>query len=223
MRLRSLLPQIHILVGLEAEFIRPEYATHVAKLISDPRVDYFIGSVHHVHSIPIDYDADMYAAAVATSNDSEEQLWEDYYDLQYEMLTALKPRVVGHFDLIRLLASDPARDIREWKGAWSKAQRNLKLAAEQGGWLECNTAALRKGLAEPYPGKVIAQEWLSLGGKFTLSDDSHGIGHVATNYAKGVDYLLSLGIKDVWTLRRRDDGKVQDVAVSLEEIRKQFD
>ena len=98
----------------------------------------------------------MYQSALKISG-SEEKLYEDYYDLQYEMLKALKPRVVGHFDLIRLMSETPGRDIREWKGVWDKAVRNLKLVAQQGGWLECNSAALRKGLEEPYPGRVISE------------------------------------------------------------------
>lgn len=222
-RLREVLKEdIHVLVAFEAEFIRPEYEAHVKTLASDPRIDYFVGSVHHVHSIPIDYDASMFVEALQAAGGSEEQLFEDYYDLQHQMLTALTPRVVGHFDLIRLFASDPGRDIRQWPGVWEKVQRNLRLAASQGAWLECNTAALRKGLAEPYPGRVIAQEWLNLGGKFTLSDDSHGIAHVATNYPKGIDYLISLGVENVWTMKKLHNGPLLDVPVSLAEIKKQF-
>lgn len=149
--------QIHILVGFEAEFIRPSFEPLVKELTLPSCVDYFIGSVHHVHSIPIDYDAATYASAVQAAGGSEERLYEDYYDLQHEMLLALKPRIVGHFDLIRLKSEDPGRDVRQWKGVWEKVLRNLKLVKEQGGWLELNTAALRKGLEEPYPGRVISE------------------------------------------------------------------
>ncbi|KAG6197736.1 hypothetical protein E4U10_007891 [Claviceps purpurea] len=198
-------PRIHILIGFEAEFIRPSYAPLVKTLASSPAVDYFIGSVHHVHSIPIDYDQTKYAEAIAASGGSEERLYEDYYDLQHEMLLALKPKIVGHFDLIRLLSCDPGRDVRSWKGVWDRIMRNLRLVREQNGWLELNTAALRKGLEEPYPGRVIAEEWLKLDGRFTMSDDSHGIAHLATNYSRGLAYLASLGVKALWTFERQPD------------------
>lgn len=221
--------QIHILIAFEAEFIRPTYAPRVENLASADVVDYFIGSVHHVHSIPIDYDAATFARAVAASNGSEEKLYEDYYDLQYNMLLALKPRVVGHFDLIRLLSAQPGRDIRIWGGVWRKIVRNLKIVQKQGGWLECNSAALRKGLDEPYPCRIIAEEWLSMGGKFTMSDDSHGIAQVATNYSRALTYMESLGVKEVWTLKRTPHPGVgggravlEDVSVSLTEFRKSF-
>ncbi|OAA58722.1 histidinol-phosphatase [Cordyceps fumosorosea ARSEF 2679] len=231
--------QIHVLIGFEAEFIRSNFATHVAELFAAaPCLDYFIGSVHHVHGVPIDYDAASMAAAVAASSrtgdpagGTEEALHGDYYDLQHEMLRALRPRVVGHFDLIRLLSAEPGRDPRGWEGVWARIVRNLRLAAEQGAWLECNSAALRKGLAEPYPCRAIAEEWLRLGGKFTLSDDSHGVAHVATNYLAAVRYLQDLGVEHVWTFRRgphpwkpgHERARLEDVAVPLAEIRAQFE
>ncbi|KAI5459791.1 Polymerase/histidinol phosphatase-like protein [Mariannaea sp. PMI_226] len=228
--------KIHVLIGFEAEFIRPSFAPLVLALDEHPAVDYFIGSVHHVHSVPIDFDKDMYLQAKSLSGagspdpGTEERLYEDYYDLQHDMLTQLKPKVVGHFDLIRLLSDEPERDVRQWQGVWGKIVRNLKLAAEQGGWLEVNSAALRKGLAEPYPGRHIAEEWLKLGGKFTFSDDSHGIAQVATNYSRTVTYLEDLGVKEVWTYKRTTHPGIvgnqkvalEEVAIPLTEFRKTF-
>ncbi|RCI09393.1 hypothetical protein L249_3644 [Ophiocordyceps polyrhachis-furcata BCC 54312] len=222
--------KVGILIGFEAEFIRPDYAPRVRDLASDRRVDYFIGSLHHVHGLPIDYDAGFYADAVAASSSSsssssgagEEGLYRDYYDLQYEMLRALKPRVVGHFDLVRLLSADPGRDVSRLPAVWERIVRNLHLVASQGAWLECNTAALRKGLDEPYPCRVIAQKWLSMGGKFTISDDSHGVAQVATNYARGISYLESLGVESVWTLERRQNATLREKSVPLTEFRKHF-
>ncbi|KAI1410276.1 histidinol-phosphatase [Hypoxylon sp. FL1857] len=195
--------QIHILIGFEGEWMRPAYGPLINELSSHPSVDYFIGSLHHINSVPIDYDASYYARAVASAGGTEEQAYQRYYDQQLEMLQALKPRVVGHFDLVRLLSSQPGRDVQaEWPGVWERVVRNLRFVESYGGWLECNSSALRKGLAEPYPGRQIAEEWLRLGGRFTLSDDSHGIAQVATNYARALDYLASLGVTSLWTLRR---------------------
>lgn len=227
--------QIHILIGFEAEFIRPSFAPRVRVLAEHPAVDYFIGSVHHVHSIPIDFDARMFglardASGPASAPGTEEQLYEDYYDLQFQMLQQLKPRVVGHFDLIRLLSEEPARDIRQWKGVWERVVRNLELVAQQGGWLECNSSALRKGLAEPYPCRPISEEWLKMGGKFTFSDDSHGIAQVATNYVRAVTYLESLGVQEVWTYQRKphpglegnNRATIEEVGVPLTAFRENF-
>lgn len=230
--------QIHILIGFEGEFIRPEvYGALVQELAAHPAVDYFIGSLHHTCGAPIDFDKVFYAKARDAAGGTEELLYARYYDEQYAMLTALKPRVVGHFDLIRLMSEDPGRDLQSaWVAAvaggdetvWEKVVRNLKVIRSHDGWLECNSSALRKGLAEPYPARPIAEAWLKMGGKFTMSDDSHGIAQVATNYSRALDYLEGLGVKEVWTLRRDETPRRQagekgvliEVSVTLEEFRK---
>lgn len=243
--------QLHILIGFEGEFIRPNaYGPLVQQLAAHPAIDYFIGSLHHTCGVPIDFDAAFYAKARDAAGGGEERMYARYYDEQHAMLTALRPRVVGHFDLVRLLSSDPGRDARTaWTGkfadgdgvgggagcgagagatVWEKVVRNLEVIKSHGGWLECNTSALRKGLAEPYPARPIAEEWLKMGGKFTMSDDSHGIAQVATNYGRALDYLEGLGVTEVWTLKREScpglvDGKssvLKEVSVTLEEFRK---
>ncbi|KAK3390263.1 Polymerase/histidinol phosphatase-like protein [Podospora didyma] len=196
--------QIHILIGIESEFIRASYGPLIEKLAAPACIDYILGSIHHTAGIPIDFDKAMYIQAKDACGGLEMSLYQSYFDEQWVMLQELKPRVVGHFDLIRLLSDDPARDLKSWDGGrlWEKVLRNLELVASYGGWLECNTSALRKGLADPYPARPIAEEWVKIGGKFTFSDDSHGIAQVATNYIKGLDYLESLGVKEVWTLER---------------------
>ncbi|KAH9985724.1 histidinol-phosphatase [Xylariaceae sp. FL0662B] len=205
--------QIDLVIGFEGEWMRPAYGALVQELASDGRVSYFVGSLHHVCGVPIDYDGAYYARArdlaVTTTvrgegedESAEHPMWARYYDEQFDMLRALRPRVVGHFDLVRLLSEDPARDPRAWPKVWDCVARNLRFVADYGGLLECNSSALRKGLAEPYPCRAIAEEWLKLGGRFTLSDDSHGIAQVGTNYGRALDYLASLGVTSVWKLQR---------------------
>ncbi|KAK8051764.1 hypothetical protein PG993_003149 [Apiospora rasikravindrae] len=218
--------QIHILIGFEGEWLRPSYGPLIQSLAAEPCIDYFMGSLHHVNAVPIDYDASYYQKAVDSAGGTEEKLYERYYDQQFEMLQALKPRVVGHFDLCRLMSKDPARDP-----CGGKIVRNLQFVAGYGGWLECNTSALRKGLAEPYPCRTIAEEFLKMGGKFTMSDDSHGIAQVATNYKRGLEFLESLGVTDVWTLERTphpgvagtEKATLADKKVPVAEIKKSFD
>ena len=189
-----------------------------------------------MRGVPIDYDAGMYARAVEVCDGGggygdggkggEEGLFEVYFDEQMDMLRAVEPRVVGHFDLVRLFSEMPGRELRgEWKGVWERVVRNLEFVKGYGGWLECNTSGLRKGLAEAYPKREIAEEWTRMGGRWTFGDDSHGIAQVGTNYWRGLEYLEGLGVKELWTLERRPvagaDGEVELVekAVPIEEFR----
>ena len=149
--------QITILVGMEVDWIRLESEDFIQTLLKKYKLDLYVGSVHHVHAIPIDYSTELYLEAQRLSSSSNEKLYEDYFDLQYEMLKALKPPVVGHFDLIRLKSKDPNGSFKRYPRAWEKALRNLDFLKEYGGIVELNSSALRKGLSDPYPNEEICR------------------------------------------------------------------
>jgi len=50
---------------------------------------------------------------------------------------------------------------------------------------------------------------MDLGGRVCLSDDSHGVAQVGLNYRRMKDYLVSMGVKEIWhlvDLRERQGG-----------------
>ncbi|KAL8775271.1 MAG: hypothetical protein Q9209_000277 [Squamulea sp. 1 TL-2023] len=157
-RLQQLyLTDINILIGMEIDWIRSSSRGFIENLLSEFSLELFIGSVHHVHCVPIDYSTLLFDEARRISGGSNERLFEDYFDLQYEMLMALKPPIVGHFDLIRLKSEDPDTGFAFMEGVQHKISRNLAFIASYGGILELNSAALRKGLKEPYPNAEISK------------------------------------------------------------------
>jgi histidinol-phosphatase (PHP family) len=143
--------QIQLFVGFEGEWIRPESLELCERILEKHNVDLFVGSVHHVYTVPIDFDDAMYRQAREMGDGSDERIFADYFNAQFEMLKALKPPVVAHFDLIRLKSDDPERSFRLWPQVWEKIERNLKFIAMYGGVLELNSSSLRKGMSEPYP------------------------------------------------------------------------
>lgn len=149
--------QIRLFVGFEAEWIRESSLRLINDLLAKYPVDLFVGSVHHVRTVPIDYDTALYHKAREIAGGTDERIFEDYFDAQYEMLRSLKPPVVGHFDLIRLKSDDPDRSFVTWPSVWKKVMRNLNFVAEYGGVLELNSSSLRKGMKEAYPQVEICQ------------------------------------------------------------------
>ena len=151
--------QIGLPVGFECDWIRPESKGLIERSIKSYSFDYFIGSVHHVHTHPIDYDDEMYYQAKEKAGGTDEKLFEDYFDAQQDMLRGVQPPVIAHFDLIRLKSDDPniSGGWQQMKGVWSRVLRNLDFVAFYGGIIEVNTAALRKGMTEPYPKKEIIE------------------------------------------------------------------
>ena len=43
---------------------------------------------------------------------------------------------------------------------------------------------------------------MTRGGQFTISDDSHGIGHIGTNYGQLLQFIRRINISDLVVLRR---------------------
>jgi histidinol-phosphatase (PHP family) len=208
--------QIKIIIGFEIDWIRPASKELIDRSLSRFPFEFFIGSIHHMHTVPIDYDRPMYEQARDLAGGTDERLFEDYFDAQLDMLQQLQPLVVGHFDLIRLKSDDMERSFTSWPGVWSKVLRNLDFIASYGGMLELNSAALRKGMSEPYPKAEIcqvshlrtssfysdrSQEFGARGGRFCLSDDSHGVDQVALNFHRVLEFLSRADISTLHYLQ----------------------
>lgn len=149
--------QIRIVLGFESEWIRQSSLHLINRSLQSNPWDYFVGSVHHLHTRPIDVDRANYEAARDLSGGSEERLFGDYFDAQLAMLQATKPPIVGHFDLIRLKSDNPERSFQGWPNVWERILRNLNFVVSYGGLLEINFSSLRKGMSEPYPKDEIAK------------------------------------------------------------------
>lgn len=160
--------RIQLFVGFEGEWIRSGSLRIIQRILDTYELDLFVGSVHHVHTIPIDYDTETYHAARKISGGEDEQLFCHYLDAQLEMLQALKPPVVGHFDLIRLKSDSPDTSFTAWPNVWNKVVRNLRFIATYGGVLELNSSSLRKGMREAYPQVDICKVCLSIGNRPVL-------------------------------------------------------
>ncbi|KAI2828978.1 hypothetical protein CBS63078_3731 [Aspergillus niger] len=186
--------QINILIGFEIDWIRPASRQLIEESLSRHPFEFFMGSVHHTLTVPIDYDRPLYEKARALAGGTDELLFEAYFDEQLDMLKQVKPVVVGHFDLIRLKSDDPDRSFQDYPRVWEKILRNLDYVAGYGGLLEVNSAALRKGMKEPYPNGEICKEFLARGGRFCLSDDSHGLAQVGLNFHRVVPFLEQVGV-----------------------------
>ncbi|MCJ1479432.1 histidinolphosphatase [Lambiella insularis] len=208
---------ISILVGMETDWIRPSSLQIIEDLLKRHPLDTLVGSVHHVHGVPIDFDRDKYQQARRISGGTDEKLFADYYDAQLEMLKAVKPPIVGHFDVIRLWSDAPNTSKKDHNQVWEKIRRNLRFVSSYGGMLEINTAAIRKGMREPYPDGEICQvcrprlcgdevdtrkEFLKLKGRFVLSDDSHNISQVGFGYESIMAFTEKIGIEGLAILQK---------------------
>lgn len=168
--------------------------------------DYMVGSVHYVDEISIDGAPSDFERAVR-DHGGLEALAIRYYEEVTAMIEALRPEVVGHLDLIRLLAGESA--ALDTPSIRSGAHRTLEAALSCSAIIDVNTAAYRKGLASPYPAPWLVQEAASMGLGFCFGDDSHGPDQVGTGIDRARDYLLTNDVTTIAVLTREGNDLVR--------------
>ncbi|MBW2367703.1 MAG: histidinol-phosphatase [Deltaproteobacteria bacterium] len=186
---------IKILVGFETETYSGAIPL-ARRLQALWRPDYLVGSVHHVDDINFDGGPAEYQQAVDAAGGID-NLYGRYFDAQYDMITALKPAVVGHFDLIRIY--DP--DYPKWlvqPEIETRVLRNLSAVKAHGLILDLNLRALSKGAQEPYPARSILSKALEMGITVVPGDDSHGVDTVGGHMETGLRILDELGFDTHW-------------------------
>ena len=150
--------QITLLVGLETEYISSADLDALDKLLKENagRIQYIVGSVHHVNGVPIDFDLPTFQRAVdSLASHTHEVFLETYFDAQFAVMQQFRPEIIGHFDLCRLY--QPDLRILDFPSVRAKVERNICFAVSYGALFEVNAAAFRKGWASAYPSSDIVE------------------------------------------------------------------
>ena len=152
--------QITLLVGAETEYITEIDLIGLERLLkrNEGQIEYLVGSIHHVNSIPIDFDLPTFEKAVNSSSSEDysgsmARYLNAYLDSQYTLISRFKPEIIGHIDLCRLY--NPQLQFKDFPEAWSKFDRNIRYAVDYGALFEFNAAAFRKGWETAYPSKDV--------------------------------------------------------------------
>lgn len=167
--------QITILVGLETELITHDDLDRLDALLSKhaTRIEYIVGSIHHVNGIPIDVDHASFERALHTVNVNVDVIdvvtseavaemnthrmdafLSSYLDAHLDLLQRFRPEIIGHLDVCRLF--HPELRLAEFPHAWTKWRRNVGFAVGYGALFEVNAAAFRKGWHTAFPGEDLA-------------------------------------------------------------------
>jgi histidinol-phosphatase (PHP family) len=187
--------RIRLYAGMETE-THTGYAHHIHALVEKFCPDYLVGSVHHVHDICFDYSKADYDRLVQLCG-SHEALYEAYFDLQHEMITALRPFVVGHFDLIRIFDPDYEKRLMH-PVVRQKIERNLDLIKSMGLVLDFNLRPLARGEKEPYIASSILTKACEMGIRAVPGDDSHSAAEAGCHIDTAIALLQAAGFDTQW-------------------------
>lgn len=182
--------RISVLVGFEGEAYTG-FLEHTKDLIREFQPDYFIGSVHHVRDECFDVGKKRYDEIARTSGGLI-PMYCAYFDTQLELIEALKPPVIGHFDYIRIFDAEYPAHLSE-PDVKARIERNLERISAYGLILDFNVSSFREGGSEPYVSGWILQRALALGIRVIPGDDSHGTKTVGLAVEDGIQTLKETG------------------------------
>jgi histidinol-phosphatase (PHP family) len=207
--------RIDLLVGFETERLPPgDWLARMRGLRERFEPDYIVGSVHDVDGRCIDFKPeDTLEAAEAVGG--REELQMRYFDAVADLVSQLKPEVVGHIDLIRKFdGQHPSFSPRVHK----HITRALEAVKAVDGLLEINVATHRRGLGPVYPLPEILAEARRIGIDITLGDDSHGAHDVGVGLDAGLVAIEAAGYREVCYLAK-PGAEVVRMRAALSDVR----
>lgn len=168
--------------------------------------DYLIGSVHYVlkdgEYIPVDETKEIITNAVNRLYGGDiYSFLEDYFSNVENIADKTDCDIVGHLDLPEKFNGDGCLFDREnprYINAYTKAVKKL---IAQNKIFEINTGAIYRGYtALPYPHKNILELIANLGGKITVSSDSHDVNSIDFKLNDMCSLAKSCGFTEIYQL-----------------------
>jgi histidinol-phosphatase (PHP family) len=194
--------RLDLLVGFETERLPPEdWFGRMSELRARYKPDYIVGSVHDVDGLVIDYTPEA-TQQVADAMGGMESLRLRYFDAVKDLVSALRPEVVGHIDLIRKFDGPTPSFSPE---VFRRIDDALEAVRSVGGVLEVNCATHRRGLGPVYPLPPILERARSMGIGVTLGDDSHGAHDVGVGLDASMRAIAAAGYREVHYLAKPHD------------------
>ena len=108
--------------------------------------------------------------------------------------------ILAHPDLVKVWGGGrpaPTRDPRHYY------EPAVEAIAESGIAVEVSTAGLRKPVGEIYPAPAFAELCVEAGAPFALSSDAHLPEQVGYEYARAVEFLGEIGVKEICVFEGR--------------------
>lgn len=170
----------------------------IEALLSARPFDYVIGSVHFIGDGAVDHPG--YDVWELEGHDPE-RVWSRYFETLAEAAASGLYDTLAHPDLVKVWGAGtpvPDGDLRRFY------EPAVEAIAAAGVAVEVSTAGLSKPVGELYPAPELAALCVEAGVPFTLSSDAHIPAEVGRAYDQAVDFMRSLGIREICVFERRE-------------------
>lgn len=193
--IRSQYPTLEIISGLEADWY-PGCADDLSSLRADfsgkndYRPTFFLGSIHYIQKLAIDWDEDTRIWDELGPN----ALWCFYVKEWCEAATSGLFDSMAHPDLPKLLSTAGYKPTINLTPLW----KEMAQAAQEGKVrVEINTAGLIKDFKDYYPAKELLKEFFDASVPITVGSDAHHYRRIGANIQDAYAYAHSIGYTSI--------------------------
>ena len=188
--------RIKVLTGIELG-LQPYLANRYQDLLKEYDFDFVIGSSHLVDKI------DPYQPEFWTGKSSEEGILSYFQSIIDNVKAYSNFQVYGHIDYVVRYAPDKnlAYSYEKYADILDELLTTI-INAEKG--IEVNTSGYKYGLGFTHPHKDVIRRYKELGGELiTIGSDGHKPEHLAYDFHRAEEMLLSLGFKHYATFEKQ--------------------
>ncbi len=189
--------RIRIYCGLEMDALCP---------YEKEGLDYCIGSVHVLATdaghFNVDHSPQERDLCIERAFSGDRFAFvKRYYDDVVRMACALRPDILGHFDLVTKFSED-GQALGENDARYKKiALEALDAVLEIGTIIEVNTGAIARGYRRtPYPRPFLLEHIQEKHGNIVLSSDAHAAGTMNFGFEQAQAMLQEIGITETMML-----------------------
>ncbi len=210
--------QIELFLGVEWDVIADDFDLSP--------FDYAIGSVHHLpqpmklpENCPlelakafatdypcVDESADATARCISGHFGGDADAYAKAYFTEIKKVAAKDGvGIVGHFDLLTKFDEQRRFFTPPTKVYMEAALDAMETLVKADKVFEINTGAISRGYrSEPYPSRELLCALSEMGGKITISADTHHVSSVACAFEQAEKIARACGFKEVFKLSRID-------------------
>jgi histidinol-phosphatase (PHP family) len=178
--------KIEVKTGFEIDF--PITDALDRKYLTDPRLDYLIGSCHFLGGWAFDHPDNIKEFDKRDINN----IYSEYYKIILDMVQSGYFNIIGHFDLVKKFGHRAKTDF-------TKTVENLAriIAKQKNLAVELNTAGIRKPVGEIYPSKAIIEIFFKFNVPVTFGSDAHKPEEVGYMLNEAIDLLKIAGYRKI--------------------------
>lgn len=183
------------------ELGQPVAALDIAeKCISDPRLDFVIGSIHQITNEQDFYYINYYRM----TTDEINKLLENYFTEVYELCKWGKFDVLGHLTYCLRYMKIRNNITPNMKLFDEIIAESLRTLADKGKGIEINTSGIRQGFGTTFPSLKYIKLFRELGGKIiSVGSDAHKVRDLGANIVDGIELAKAAGFNEICYFKKR--------------------